>query len=185
MKNFLFVSAVTPLAFFMFQSCTTIPKGAVAVKPFNTEKYLGKWFEIARMDFRFERNLDNTTANYSLYSNGTIKVDNRGFNVVTGEWGQAIGKAKPAGDPNEARLKVSFFGPFYSAYNVIALDSEYQYAMIAGKNLKYLWILSRQTMVPEDVRQNYLKIAKDLGYDTAALIWVKHDKSQENSEAKP
>jgi len=105
------------------------------------------------MDFRFERNLDNTTADYSLNSNGTIKVDNRGFNYVTGEWDQAIGKAKFAGDTNEARLKVSFFGPFYSAYNVIALDSNYQVALVAGKNLKYLWILSHQTTVPEDIKQ--------------------------------
>ena len=157
MKNFLFVSAFTPLAFFMFQSCTTIPKGAVAVKPFNTEKYLGKWFEIARMDFRFERNLDNTTANYSLYSNGTIKVDNRGFNVVTGEWDQAIGKAKPAGDPHEARLKVSFFGPFYSAYNVIALDSEYQYAMIAGKNLNSVLFKQSPNLVISAINKSIWK----------------------------
>ena len=159
-----------------FGSCTTIPKGAVAVKPFDIEKYLGKWYEIARMDFRFERDLNNVTANYSRNDNGTIKVDNRGYNYVEKEWKQAIGKAKPAGQPDEARLKVSFFGPFYSAYNVIALDSEYKYALIAGENLKYLWILSRETTVPESIKNSYLKIAQDLGFDIAALIWVEHDK---------
>ena len=159
-----------------FGSCTSIPKGAVAVKPFDIEKYLGKWYEIARMDFRFERDLNNVTANYSRNDNGTIKVDNQGYNYVTKEWKQAIGKAKPAGQPDEARLKVSFFGPFYSAYNVIALDSEYKYALVAGKNLKYLWILSRETTVPESVKNSYLKIAQDLGFDIAALIWVEHDK---------
>jgi apolipoprotein D and lipocalin family protein len=157
-------------------SCTTIPKGAVAVKPFDIEKYLGKWYEIARMDFRFERNLNNTTANYSLNKNGSIKVDNRGFNYVTGKWDQAIGKAKPAGQPGEARLKVSFFGPFYSGYNVIALDKEHKYALVAGKNLNYLWILSRETTIPEEIKSSYLKIAQDLGYDISALIWVAHDK---------
>ncbi|MBP1669154.1 MAG: rane protein [Bacteroidetes bacterium] len=159
-----------------FGSCTSIPKGAVAVKPFDIEKYLGKWYEIARMDFRFERDLNNVTANYSRNEDGTIKVDNQGYNYVTKEWKQAIGKAKPAGQPDEARLKVSFFGPFYSAYNVIALDSEYKYALVAGKNLKYLWILSRETTVPESIKNSYLKIAQDLGFDIAALIWVEHDK---------
>jgi len=157
-------------------SCTSIPKGAVAVKPFDINKYLGKWYEIARMDFRFERNLNNTTANYSLNENGSIKVDNQGYNYVKKEWAQAIGKAKPAGQSDEARLKVSFFGPFYSGYNVIALDKDYQYALIAGENLKYLWILSRETSVPEEVKSSYLKIAQDLGYDISALIWVEHDK---------
>ena len=159
-----------------FISCTSIPKGAVAVKPFDIDKYLGKWYEIARMDFRFERDMNNTTADYSWNKNGTIKVDNRGYNYVEKEWKQAIGKAKPAGQPGEARLKVSFFGPFYSGYNVIALDSEYKYALIAGENLKYLWILSRETTVPESIKNSYLKIAQDLGYDISALIWVEHDK---------
>jgi len=157
-------------------SCTSIPKGAVVVKPFDINNYLGKWYEIARMDFRFERNLNNTTANYSLNENGSIKVDNQGYNYVKKEWAQAIGKAKPAGQSDEARLKVSFFGPFYSGYNVIALDKDYQYALIAGENLKYLWILSRETSVPDEVKSSYLKIAQDLGYDISALIWVEHDK---------
>jgi apolipoprotein D and lipocalin family protein len=72
-------------------------------------------------------------------------------------------------------LKVSFFGPFYSGYNVIAIDNEYKYALIAGKNLSYLWILSRETTIPQEVKQNYLNIAEDLGYKTAELIWVEHN----------
>lgn len=176
MKKKSVTSLLTLAVMIGFGSCTSIPKGAVAVKPFDIDKYLGKWYEIARMDFRFERDLNNTTANYSRNENGTIKVDNRGYNYVTKEWKQAIGKAKPAGQPGEARLKVSFFGPFYSGYNVIALDSAYTYALIAGNNLKYLWILSRETTVPEEIKTSYLKIAKDLGYDISALIWVEHDK---------
>lgn len=184
MKNVLVLAVSALLVILTFKSCTTIPKGAVAVKSFEIEKYLGRWYEIARMDFRFERNLDNTTAEYSLNSNGSIKVDNRGRNYVTGKWSQAIGKAKPAGEPDEARLKVSFFGPFYAAYNVIALDNDYQYALVAGKNLSYLWILSRQTVIPDEVKQMYLKKSQDLGFDTSALIWVNHDKNQENSIKK-
>jgi apolipoprotein D and lipocalin family protein len=160
-----------------FGSCATIPKGAMAVQPFDKEKYLGKWYEIARMDFRFERNLNNTTANYSVNNDGSIKVDNRGFNYKENQWKQAIGKAKFVGEQNIAMLKVSFFGPFYSGYNVIALDNEYKYALVAGKNLSYLWILSRETTIPDDVKQNYLKIAKNLGFETSSLVWVEHDKN--------
>jgi apolipoprotein D and lipocalin family protein len=159
-----------------FKSCSTIPKGATAVKPFDKEKYLGKWYEIARMDFRFERNLNNTTANYSVNNDGSIKVDNRGYNYKTMQWKQAVGKAKFAGEQNIAMLKVSFFGPFYSGYNVIALDNEYKYALVAGKNLSYLWILSRETTIPEDIKQIYLKTAENIGFKTSALIWVEHDK---------
>jgi apolipoprotein D and lipocalin family protein len=128
------------------------------------------------MDFRFERNLNNVTATYTLKDNGSIKVDNRGFDYLTKKWKQAIGKAKFAGSPDEAKLKVSFFGPFYSGYNVIALDDQYKYALIAGQNLKYLWVLSRETTMPESTKQSYLDIAKGLGYDVSALIWTEHDK---------
>jgi len=161
---------------FAICSCSTIPKGAVAVSPFDNSRYLGKWYEIARLDFRFERNLDNTTAEYSLNDDGTIKVVNRGFDTVKNEWKQASGKAKLAGDKNLAMLKVSFFGPFYSGYNVIALDEEYKYALIAGESLKYLWILSRETTIPDDVKTNYLEIAQKTGFDTSELIWIRHDK---------
>lgn len=155
--------------------CTTIPNGAVAVKPFHKEKYLGKWYEMARLDFKYERDLNNTTATYSLNENGTIKVVNRGYNTKTGEWKQAVGKAKFAGDKNTAMLKVSFFGPFYSGYNVIAIDDEYQYALVAGKSLEYLWILSRETSIPEEVKDKYLKIAEEIGYRTSDLLWIVHN----------
>lgn len=157
-------------------SCATIPKGAVAVKNFKKERYLGKWYEIARKDFKFERDLSNTTAEYSLNDNGTIKVDNQGCNTIKGEWKQAIGKAKFVGKENIAMLKVSFFGPFYAGYNVIAIDDEYKYALVAGKSTKYLWILSRETNIPVEIKDKYLKIANELGYDTTDLIWVEHDK---------
>lgn len=159
-----------------FSSCATIPKGAEAVTPFDKTRYLGKWYEIARLDFKYERDLNNTTAEYSLNDDGTIRVNNQGYNYVKEEWSQAIGKAKFAGDENVAMLKVSFFGPFYSGYNVIALDSDYQYALVAGKNLKYLWILARETTIPDEVRERYLKIAQEIGYNTSRLIWVEHNR---------
>src|SRR5690554_859914 len=119
-------------------SCSSIPKGANPVSPFEKERYLGLWCEIARKDFKFERNLNNTTAEYSLNEDGSIKVVNRG-------------------------------------YNVLALDVDYRYALIAGKNLDLLWILSRETTIPVDIKDKYLQIAKEIGYDTSDLIWVEHN----------
>ena len=158
------------------QSFKTIPKGAIAVKPFDQKKYLGLWYEIARLDYKFERNLNNVTATYSLKENGTIKVDNKGYNFKKGKWEQSVGKAKPLADPMEAKLKVSFFGPFYSGYNVIVIDKDYKYALVIGKSTKYMWILSRETTIPEEIKNDYLKQAKAIGFKTDDLVWVEHNK---------
>jgi apolipoprotein D and lipocalin family protein len=159
-------------------SCVSIPKGARAVQPFDKNRYLGKWYEIARFDFKFEKNLSNVTATYSLNHNGSIKVDNKGYNYKKKEWKESVGKAKFVNSEDEARLKVSFFGPFYAGYNVIAIDDNYQHALVAGNNLNYLWILSRTATIPEAVKNDYLAKAKQLGYDTSELIWTKHDEVQ-------
>ncbi len=161
---------------FALKSRRTIPKGIMAIKPFDKDKYLGKWYEMARLDFRFEKNLSNTTAEYYVNDDGSIKVVNRGYNEEDNNVEEAIGKAKFVGLSDEAKLKVSFFGPFYAGYNVIAIDSDYKYALVAGKSLKFLWILSRKTTMPEKVKQAYLKKAESLGYDTSKLFWVKHGK---------
>ena len=158
-----------------FGACASIPKGVVAVTNFDKEKYLGTWYEIARFDFRFEKDLNNTTANYSVNPDGTIRVQNRGYNYVKKEWKEAIGKAKFVGDPTVAMLKVSFFGPFYAGYNVIALDADYQYALVSGGDLKYLWILAREKTIPDEIKESYVKLAQSLGFDTEQLIWVEHD----------
>lgn len=165
---------VTLFLAFLLPGCVTIPEGATAVQPFDAKRYLGKWYEIARFDFRFERDLNNTTANYSQNSDGSIKVVNRGYNYVKNEWKEAEGKAKFVDSPDIGRLKVSFFGPFYSAYNVIALDEKYRYALVAGKDLDYLWLLSRETTMPDEVKKDYLNKASAIGYDTTRLIWVEH-----------
>lgn len=157
-------------------SSLSLPKGATAISPFNKEKYLGKWHEIARLDFKYEKNLDNVTATYTLNNDGSIKVDNRGYNYIKKEWKQSIGKAKFVKGTDVARLKVSFFCPFYAAYNVIALDNDYQYALVVGNNLKYMWILSRTKTIPETIKSAYIKQARDLGYDIDALVWNKHNK---------
>lgn len=167
----LFLVGITILS-----SCSSIPKNAKPIENFEVNRYLGTWYEIARFDFRFEKNLDNTVAQYSLDKNGNVNVLNSGHNYLKDEWRSAKGTAKFRGDKSTAALKVSFFGPFYSGYNVIALDENYKYALIAGKNLDYLWILSREKKIPEDIKQKYLKIATDVGYDTSKMIWVNQDK---------
>lgn len=162
----------------LLNSCSsnTIPEGTSAVRPFDVKRYAGKWFEIARLDFKYERGLNNVTADYALNSDGTIKVVNRGYDVKKEKWEEAKGKAKFVDAQDEAKLKVSFFGPFYSGYNVVAIDPDYRYALVAGESLKYLWLLSRETTMPENIKQDYLAKAKAIGYNTEDLVWVAHDK---------
>ena len=158
---------------FGLSSCVSIPKGAKAVQPFDKNKYLGTWYEIARFDFKFERGLERVTATYSLNPDGSIRVDNKGFATAKGIWKESVGKAKFVKGTDEARLKVSFFGPFYAGYNVIAIDLNYQYAMVAGNNLDYLWLLSREKYMPESIQKRFLQQATRLGYDTGKLVWAK------------
>jgi apolipoprotein D and lipocalin family protein len=164
------------LLLWLFPACVSIPKNVKPVKPFDSNKYLGKWYEIARLDMRFERNLNNVTATYSLNENGTIKVDNKGYDYVDAKWKQNVGKAKFLKGKDLGSLKVSFFGPFYAGYHVVAIDENYQHALVAGSNKKYLWILSRSKSIPDNIKQEYLKTAQNMGYNTDALIWVEHEK---------
>lgn len=161
---------------FLLTSCASIPRNAEPIQDFNFENYLGVWYELARFDFRYEKDLDNTSAQYTLGKDGAVLVLNSGYNTITGEWQKADGKAKLRGEESVAALKVSFFGPFYSGYNVLALDEDYRYALIAGKSLDYLWILSREKEIPTEIKDDYLKIATEVGYDLDRLIWVKQDR---------
>lgn len=157
-------------------ACTTTPpKGVTPVEGFNADLYLGSWYEIARLDHRFERGLDHVTATYSKRDDGGLKVINRGFNVKKQRWQESIGKAYFTGSPSQAALKVSFFGPFYGGYNVIALDNDYQYALVCGPNRNYLWILSRTPQLDGKVKEELIAKARQAGFDVNQLIWVKQD----------
>jgi len=158
-------------------SCSSIPENAKAVENFDVASYMGTWYEIARLDFRYERDLDNVSAQYALNEKGHVSVLNSGHNFKKDEWEKAEGLAKFRGDKDVAKLKVSFFGPFYSGYNVVALDKDYQYALVAGKDLDYLWILSRSKDIPEGIKADYLQLAQEIGYDTSKLVWVKQDRN--------
>ena len=142
---------------------------------FDAERYLGRWYEVARLDHSFERGLDSISATYTARADGGIDVLNRGYDRAAGEWREARGRARFVGPRDVAMLEVSFFGPFYGGYNVVALDPDYQLALVAGPTRNYLWILARQPDPPRDAVDRMVKRAGELGFDTDALIWVSHD----------
>jgi apolipoprotein D and lipocalin family protein len=160
--------------------CTNIPSGLKPVSEFDADRYLGKWYEIARLDHSFERDLSNVSADYTLAENGAIRVVNRGFDEKDGEWKQIEGKARFIGDETIGSLKVSFFGPFYGGYHVIELDRiDYSYAMVSGPSRSYLWILSRTTNLDEAIYSGLVNKAVAMGFDTTKLIRLKHDRTAE------
>ena len=153
-------------------ACTGVPKGVEPVDNFELARYLGKWYEIARLDHSFERGLSRVTAEYSLREDGGVRVLNRGFDAEKAKWQDSEGKAYFVGAPNVGHLKVSFFGPFYGSYIVFELDENYRYAMVSGPDKSYLWLLSRTPTVSDEVRQRFIRRAAALGFDTDALIFV-------------
>lgn len=157
--------------------CTGIPEGIEPVEEFELDRYLGTWYEIARLDHRFERGLTNVSAHYSVRDDGGVAVSNRGFDTDTGEWDEAEGKAYFVDDPDVGRLKVSFFGPFYGAYNIFELDKkDYRYSMVAGPNRSYLWILARAPDMDASLRSELIARAAEAGFATDELILVEHDR---------
>jgi apolipoprotein D and lipocalin family protein len=156
----------------LLAGCVGAPEGVQPVEGFELERYLGKWYEIARLDHSFERGLERVTAEYSMRPDGGVRVINRGYSEADGEWREAEGRAYFVEDPGTAHLKVSFFGPFYGAYVVFELDKAgYQYAFVAGPDKSYLWLLSRTPQVAAPVKQRFLERAGALGFDTSALIY--------------
>ncbi|MBF0596107.1 lipocalin family protein [Faecalibacter rhinopitheci] len=145
-----------------------------AVPNFDIKKYLGLWYEVARLDFYWEKNKSNTTARYLQNEDGSIQVINRGYDLKNKEWKISKGIAQQV-KKDFGKLKVSFLGPFYSPYNIIDLDDKYKYALVAGKNTDYLWILSREKSIPDDIKKRFLDKAENLGYEIDKLVWPSHD----------
>ena len=156
-------------------ACLGVPEGVQPVSNFDADRYLGRWYEIARLDHRFERGLLNVTAEYSRRDDGAVRVVNRGFDVDDGEWSDIEGVARFVDDDTEGHLKVSFFGPFYASYVVFELERErYDYAFVSGFNRDYLWLLARKPEVTDALKAEFIATAAELGFDTEALIWVEH-----------
>lgn len=166
------------LALFLASCATTPPDGIHPVTSFEIDRYLGRWYEIARLDHSFERGMSDVNATYLLQDDGSVKVINRGYDTQRQAWKEAIGRALFIGDSHTASLKVSFFGPFYGGYHVIALDQKnYRWSLVAGPDRDYLWILARDKTLPAKVRQQILSQARGLGFATDKLIWVDHQRA--------
>ena len=162
------------VASLFLSGCLGMPESVTPVKEFELDRYLGKWYEIARLDHPFERGLEQVTAEYSLREGGGVLVKNRGFSMEKNKWSETEGKAFFVGKSSEGYLKVSFFGPFYGSYVVFELDKDnYQYAFVSGPNTSYLWLLSRTPTVEADFLSQFIEKANKLGFETDKLIYVK------------
>ncbi|MGK2925148.1 MAG: lipocalin family protein [Lysobacterales bacterium] len=160
----------------LLTGCVGMPQGVRPVSGFELDRYLGKWYEIARLDHSFERGLTQVTAEYSLREDGGVRVVNRGYLAAKQEWNEAVGKAYFVESEDSGYLKVSFFGPFYGAYVVFELDeANYQHAFISGPDTSYLWLLARTPRVSDELLQRFRERAGGLGFDTDALILVEQD----------
>jgi len=155
--------------------CTGIPEGIEPVRGFEVNRYLGKWYEVARLDHSFERGLNNVSAEYSLRADGGLKVINRGFDTLSNSWNEAEGKAYFVEDNNTAYLKVSFCGPFYGSYVVFDLGSNYEYSLVTSSDRSYLWLLSRTPDIEDDLKEKLLKEMTEMGFEKEALIFVEQE----------
>lgn len=165
-------------------ACSTLPPtGIQPVTGFDVQRYSGQWYEIARLDHRFERGMSDVRATYTPQADGSVAVLNRGFDTASGRWQQALGRAYFNADPATASLKVSFFGPFYGGYHVVALDPAYRWAMVAGNDRSYLWLLARDRQLPQDVKTRLLAQARGLGFDIDKLIWVSQQRADDAAAA--
>lgn len=156
----------------LLSGCVSIPDGIEPVKGFQAERYLGTWYEIARLDHSFERGMQQVTAEYSMREDNGIKVINRGFKDAQQEWAEAEGKAYFVEDEHTGYLKVSFFGPFYGSYIIFDLGENYEYSLVTSANKSYLWLLSRTPTLDQDQQQRLLQRISKLGFATDQLIFV-------------
>jgi apolipoprotein D and lipocalin family protein len=168
MKSF----ALLTTLLLLLAGCTGLPKDIEPVTGFDQDRYLGTWYEIARLDHSFERGLSQVSAEYIPNDDGSIKVINRGYNAEKGEWKEAQGRTKFVGDSDVGHLKVSFFGPFYASYVVFELDEDYSTAYITGYNRNYLWLMSRTPEVSAEVLEAFRERAEAEGFELGELIVV-------------
>lgn len=161
MKIFLFL-------FVMFLSgCTEIK--VAGIPDFNPDRYLGKWYEIARLNHPFEVNMDSVTAEYSLMEDGMIKVVNRGYNTKKMKWEDAEARAVPTEIPGQ--FKVYFIPIIAGNYKIAYLSEDYSLAVVSGGTKKFLWFLARDKKISKEDLDRMLSVAAVLGYDTSKLIY--------------
>ena len=170
---------ITVCSTLLVSGCLGYPQGVEPVKSFYSQRYQGKWYEIARLDHSFERGLQEVSAEYSPREDGGLKVLNQGFNTKKGKWEAAEGRAYFVEDKETGYLKVSFFRPFYGSYVIFELDKEnYNYAFVSGSSKDNLWLLSRTPQISAELKQRFESAAKEHGFPTEQLIWVSHGKEK-------
>lgn len=144
------------------------------IREFNLKRYMGKWYEIARFNHRFERGLQGVTAEYSFREDGKVRVQNCGYKgLLNGKKTCITGKARPSKNGCQGQLEVSFFPFLYSDYNILELDPGYEWALIGSSADKYLWILSRTPHLSTHTLNHILEKAQNRGYDTSGLIYIR------------
>jgi apolipoprotein D and lipocalin family protein len=153
-----------------------IPKAAI-VEPFDKNKYLGLWYEVARLPNRIEKHLKDLTEEYSLKEDGNIQVITRAYHTDKNKIVEVEGTAKFTGKKTRGALKVAYFIPVYLDYNILDIDDDYRYALVAGGGLDYLWILSRDNSVPDEIKVRFLKKAVALRFDVGKLEWMDNSKT--------
>ena len=150
-----------------------IPDGVTAVTPFDLKRFEGTWYEIARLDHGFEKNMSHVSFTYTLKDGGDFEVVNKSLDGKNGRWETSEGKGAFIGDPNVGRLKVSYFGPFYGRFNIIALDEKnYSWAMATGPSTRYLWILSRKKTLEDPIIQDLIRKAIGMGFKLDKMVHV-------------
>ena len=139
----------------------------------DIQRYLGLWYEIARLPNRFERDCEGVTAEYSLRDDGRITVRNScREGSLDGEVKVANGRARIVDSDTNAKLEVSFFGPFWGDYWIIGLADDYSLALVGEPSGRYLWILARTPTIDDSVRDAALSALTDAGYDVSALYFT-------------
>ena len=169
---------VVAVLLFTGLGCTAPPKGIEPVAGFEAKRYTGTWYEIARLDNRFEKGLSNVTATYTLRDGGQIGVKNRGYDDTKGQWREIEGTARFRKARDVGSLEVIFFWPFYGGYHIILLDKDYQYALVCGQTRSYLWILARSPMLDTATTERLIDFARKKGFATDRLLFIAHDRQE-------
>lgn len=162
------------LSLVFFTGCVKVPDWVMPVKDFQAQRFMGTWYEVARLDHKFEHGMNSVTSKFSMSPDGKISMRNEGYMVRMGEWRNAEASAAFIEGDNVGLLKVAYIKPFYDPYVIFKVDPEYEWAFVCGKDRRFLWLLSRYEWVDDEVMVDFKREAKKLGFDLSELIEVKH-----------
>jgi apolipoprotein D and lipocalin family protein len=160
------------IAVMLLNGCKSDP-GIPAVTGFQLDRYLGKWYEAARLPNRFERGMSRVYAEYTMLDNGTVHVLNCG--IKNGKPVTISGYARLSDDPETGDLEVSFFRPFYSMYRIIKLAPDYSYSIVTGSSRDYLWVSSRKPELTSAEQAEIIAFLQKHQFPVKDLLWSWQD----------